>query len=92
MFIINRSVLDLYDKYEGDFGLLDEPWASEEDRKKLTNEQMMLFSEYVEMLHFIRMDTVSNELKERALVRLDELERVVDPSVIKILRGRILGE
>lgn len=37
--MVTREVLEVYDKYDGDFGLLDERWASVEDRRKVSNEQ-----------------------------------------------------
>jgi len=31
--IITKEILEIYDKYDGDFGLLDERWASANDRQ-----------------------------------------------------------
>lgn len=89
--IVTKEVLEVYDQYEGDFGLLDERWASEKDRQRLTTEQMVLFSEYEDKLHLIKLDTPAMSLlRERALKRLPELEKVIDPEVVRIMRKRVL--
>ena len=88
--IVTKEVLKMYDKYDGDFGLLDERWASANDRQKLTSEQMSLFSEYEDKLHLIRLTGYSSQMIESALRRITELEKVIDPEVIEILKKREL--
>jgi len=92
--IVTREVLELYDKYEGDFGLLHERWADKRDREKVTREQCQLLGEYVEKLEFTRLDPVlfSAEMRESARKRIAELELVIDGEVIEILRRRLLEE
>jgi len=69
--IITKDVLDIYDKYEGDFGLLDERWASKKDREKVTMEQSSLFCEYLSLLpklvSFIDEDVI-RIVKDRMIV------------------------
>jgi hypothetical protein len=89
--IITKEILGVYDKYDGDFGLLDERWASKDDRKKVTLEQSVLLGEYVDKLHLIKLDTISAQMGEAALKRIAEVEKVMDREVIKILRKRILN-
>lgn len=89
--IVGREVLDIYDKYDQDFGLLDERWASEKDRQKVTDEQCRLLSEYVEKLQVIKLDAYSDQMKEAAVTRIGEIERVMDREVVAILRERVLG-
>jgi hypothetical protein len=89
--IIGREILDIYDKYDHDFGLLDERWASERDRQKVTLEQSMLFSEYVEKLQLIKHNAISLDMKENVLKRIAEIEKVMDDVVVEILRKRVLG-
>ena len=90
--IINKEILDLYDEYDQDFGLLSERWASPKDRQKITAEQAMLFGEYVDKLHLIKLDTYSSQMIENARKRIAELEKSIDPEVVEILRNRILGQ
>jgi hypothetical protein len=87
--LIGQDVLEIYDKYDHDFGLLDERWASEEDRQRVTLQQTMLFSEYIETLQLLTCDAVSAALKESALKRIDEIEGVMDAVVIETLRKRV---
>lgn len=88
--IVTREVLDLYDKYHGDFGLMDERWANPKDLQKASDEQMMLLSEYVDKLHFSKLDPTLYclEMRERARERIAELEKVIDVEVVAILRKR----
>lgn len=91
--IVTREVLTLYDKYNGDFGMLHERGANEADKHKLTSEQMLLFSEYEDKLHLIKIDNARiREMQQKALIRLPELEKLIDPEVVQILKHRILGE
>lgn len=89
--IVSRDILEIYDKYDGDFGLLDERWASEENRQKVTWQQTLLLSEYVEKLSLTKVDTFSAQMKDSFLVRIAELEEVIDCEVIEIIRKRVLG-
>jgi hypothetical protein len=87
--MISRDVLEIYDKYDHDFGLLDERWASEEDRQRVTLQQTMLFSEYIEKQQLLKSDAVSAALKESAFKRINEIEGVMDAVVIETLRKRV---
>jgi len=87
--IVTKEILDIYDKYEGDFGLLDEPWASKKDRKKVSLEQSKLLCEYIDQLHGINVEKVSNEIKSQTIRRIKELENVIDSEVVRILKTRI---
>lgn len=53
---------------------------------------MAIFSEYEDKLQLIKIDNVRvRELQQKALIRIPELEKIIDPEVVKILRGRVLG-
>ena len=87
--MITKKILDIYDKYEGDFGLLDEPWASKKDREIVSSFQSQLLSEYIEQLHFVKIENISNKMRTQTLERIRELEKYIDKDVIKILKSRI---
>lgn len=89
--VITRELLEIHDKYNQDFGLLDERWADEEDRQRVTGEQCGMLGEYVDKLHQIKLEGFSEEMQERALERIRDIEEVTDPEVVLILRNRILG-
>ena len=90
--IVTKEVLDLYDKYGGDFGMMDERTADKADLKKASEEQMVLLSEYVNKLEFSLIDPAlySLEIREAAARRLVELEKRIDPEVVKIVRRRVI--
>lgn len=91
---ITRDILALYDKYDGDFGLISERWALKEDQNKATPEQMAIFGEYVDKLHFIQCDPAlfHPPLMENALKKVAELETFIDGEVVAILRERVRVE
>lgn len=92
--LVTKEVLDLYDKYYGDFGLLGERWADQADQDKFTGECSLL-SEYVDQLEFSNLDPslYCLEMRESARLRITELEKLIDPEVVAILKRRIeLGE
>jgi len=91
--IITKEILEIYDKYDGDFGLLDERWASANDRQKVTREQSRLLSEYVDKLHLITLGNAALlQMKGNALKRIAELEKVMDREVVEVLRRRVLDK
>lgn len=87
--IVTKEILDIYDKYEGDFGLLDEPWASKKDRDKVSFEQSKVLSEYIDLLQFVNVKNISNEIKNKTKTRIEELECMIENEVINILKERI---
>ena len=89
--IIGKEVLAIYDKYNQDFGLLDERWASVKDRKAVTNEQCRLFSEYIERLGMVQNSAYSPEMRKEAQMRIAEIERFMDREVAETLKKRIFG-
>jgi len=91
--IITKEILEIYDKYDGHFGLLDERWASANDRQKVTREQSRLLSEYVDKLHLITLGNAALlQMKGNALKRIAELEKVMDREVVEVLRRRVLDK
>lgn len=90
--IVTRDVLDIYDKYDSDFGLLDERWARQKDRDKLTSEQMLLFGEYVDKLVFLQVERLSPKLREATEKRVLELEEVIDKEVAEIIKQRVINK
>lgn len=88
---VTRSILDFYDQYEGDFGLLCEPWAPQKDRDRFDAEraQCQALGEYEDALYFVRVEALSAELRARTQARIDELEHEMEDEVIDILRRRV---
>lgn len=90
--LITKELLDFYDEYEGDFGLLDERWAPQKDRDRYNHfghEKASLLSEYVDKLHFVKVDKLADKLRSDTAKRISELESIIAPEVITILRNRV---
>lgn len=87
--IVTKKILNLYDKYEGDFGLLDEPWASKKDRQVVSFEQSQILSEYIDQSHFVNVENISKEMKNQTVKRISELEEFIDDEVIRIIKERL---
>jgi len=68
--------------------LLDERWTSKKDRDAFTSDQMKTLGEYVEKLNLIQIDSLSPELRNTTEERIGELEDLLEPEVIEILRAR----
>ena len=86
--IVTKELLDLHDKYDEDLGLLHERWASKKDRNEVKGKQVKVMYEYIDLLCFSRLDTVSKELRRRTLDRIEELEKLIEDEVVSILRER----
>jgi hypothetical protein len=87
-YLVTKPLLDLHDKYHGDFGLLGEPWASKQDREAFTDEQMRTLGEYLDRVHFAKVDCLSPELRLQIENKIKELEQHIAPEVLTILRER----
>lgn len=68
--------------------MLDERWTSKKDRDAFTSDQMKTLGEYVEKLNLIQIDSLSPELRNTTEERIGELEDLLEPEVIEILRAR----
>lgn len=87
-YLVNKALLDLHDKCNGDLGLLDEPWASKADRETFSDVQIRTLGEYLEKTRFAKVDCLSKELRQQIENRIKELEEKIDPKVITILQER----
>ena len=87
--IVTHEVLELYDKYDGDLGLIDERWADEDDQNKITLEQTELLAEYLEKLNLLTIRAYSEKMKIEARERALELEKFIDCDVVTILKKRV---
>ncbi|WP_038167442.1 hypothetical protein [Verrucomicrobium sp. BvORR106] len=90
--IVTKVIFDIYNKYDGDFGLLDERWASEGDRRKVTLQQTMIFSEYMDKLRWLKVRAISAELRAAMEARLMELEDCIENEVAEEVRRRVQQE
>ena len=68
--------------------MLDERWTSKKDRDAFTSDQMRTLGEYIEKLNLIQIDSLSPELRNSTEERIGELEDLIEPEVIEILRAR----
>ena len=68
--------------------MLDERWTSKKDRDAFTSDQMRTLDEYIEKLNLIQIDSLSPELRNSTEERIGELEDLIEPEVIEILRAR----
>ncbi len=90
--LVTKELLDFYDEYEGDFGMLDERGASQKDRDthdRFGREKTSVLHEYVDKLHFVKVERLSDKLRADIVKRIAELESVIDPEVVAILRKRV---
>ena len=90
-YLVSKALLELLDKYDGDFGLLDERWASKEDRNAFSPVQIRTLSAYIDQIKFSKVDCLSPELRIRADNQIRELAEKIDPEVITILKQRHLS-
>jgi hypothetical protein len=89
--IITRDILEIFDKYDGDFGMLYERGVPKKDLQKVPMNISILFGQYMDDLYSLRLPMLTIELKEKTLRRIAEIEEVMDPEVARILRVRVLG-
>jgi hypothetical protein len=88
-YLVTKDLLALHDKYDGDLGLLDERWASERDRTAFSAGQIQTLGEYIDKLNLAYVEGLSEDLRARTTHRLQELEKQINPEVIRIIRDRI---
>ena len=87
-YLVPLELLELYDKFDGDLGLLDERWASADDRGRFSPEQMRTLGEYVDQTSMLESGHLSPDFRSRVESRVVDLESRIDPEVIAILGAR----
>jgi hypothetical protein len=87
-YLVTKQLLALHDKYDGDLGLLDERWADKRDRAMFSDEQIRTLGEYLDQLALAGVERLSSEFRMRVELRIEELERLMDPEVVAALRER----
>ena len=87
--MVTKKTLEIYDKYDGDFGLLDEPWAKKKDRKLVSPEQAQILSDFIEKLEFLDLDNISFDLRNKTIEEVRDLELQIDQEVVSIIRKRM---
>lgn len=87
-YLVTKQLLALYDKYEGDWGLLDERWADKRDSELFSAEQMRTLGQYLQQLALSSVDCLAPEFRKEVERRIDELELLIDPEVVSTLRDR----
>ena len=83
---VNKELLDLYYKYDQEFGLLDEPWASKKDRELFDQYEPNVLEEYIDKLHFVKVENLHASLRDKTNNEIKELENFIDSKVIDILK------
>ena len=87
---ITKEVLDVFFKYDEDLSLLNERWAKEEDRDKVSFEQSVILGRYIENLEFLKISNVSSKLRDNVYKELLELESHINQDVIDLLKKKYL--
>ena len=87
--MVTKKILEIYDKYACDFGLLDEPWAKKEDRDIVSSEQAQTLCNYIEKLEFINLNNISSDLRSKTIAEIEKLELNIDQEVIDIIKMRM---
>ena len=83
---INKEILNIYYKYDKDFGLLNEPWAKKEDKELVNFEVAQIFGKYIEGLELVNNKFISEKLKEVTRNEIKEMELYFENDVIDLLK------
>lgn len=86
-YLVTKELLDLRDQYDGDLGLLDEPWATKKDRERFSREQIGTLGEYLRQVGLRKVDCLSSELRSQVDRRIAELEVLIEPEALAFLRA-----
>lgn len=86
---ITQEMLSFHDEYEGG-GLLDERWVSEAARAHFQTmaETYGRLGEYINKMYFVRVKSLSPELRAATQQRIDELEKGMDDDVVRLVKAR----
>lgn len=86
---IDKKILDIYYKYDEDLSLLNEPWAKKKDREVVSFEQAKILGMYVDKLEFLKIENISNNLRDKTCNELLVLEEYIEKDVIDILKRKM---
>ena len=66
--------------------MLDEPWASKKDRELFDEYRPNILEEYIDKLHFVKVENLPASLRSKTNNEIKELEKFIDSEVIDILK------
>ena len=89
---VTLEVLQLWDKYDQDFGLLEERWADEGDRHMFPEKVLACLEQYWSLLHEVQTSAYSDELRLKIQTRLDQLEPFINVTVREELMKRLVAQ
>ena len=85
--IVTIKTLEIFNRYDKDFSLLDEPWAKKKDKEAISSEEKRILSEYIDQLDFLKVKYLSEELRESTKMKIKRLEQFIEDEVVLILQG-----
>ncbi len=86
--IVTKNVLDIYFEYDEDLSLLHEPWAKKKDRESVSSEQANVLGKYIDKLEFLKVKNIAQELRNKTIDEIQELEQYIEQDVIDILKEK----
>ena len=87
--LVTKKILDIYYKYDEDLSLLNEPWAKKKDREIVSFEQAKTLGVYIDKLEFLKVNSISHNLRNRIEAELLLLEENIEKDVISILKRKL---
>ncbi len=87
--LVTMDVIQLWDKYDQDFGLLEEPWADKEDYHKFTSEALYTLAQYWNLCHEVKVKAYSDELRAKIQNQIDDLSSKISIEALEELHSRL---
>jgi len=85
-YLLNQALVELFIRYDGDLGLLDERWANPKDREAFSSEQFYTLGQYVDQVSLAKTRVLSPEYRLRIENSIKDLEKQIAPEAITFLQ------
>ena len=70
--LVTMEVIQMWDKYGQEFGILHEPWVDKEDCDKFTSEALYTLERYWNLCHEVKVKAYSDEWRARTQNQIDD--------------------
>lgn len=85
-YLVTQALVELFIRYDGDLGLLDEHWADPKDREPFSSEQFHTLGQYIDQVGFADSKAYSPEYRLAAENRIKDLRMQISPEAIALLQ------
>ncbi|MCX6836619.1 MAG: hypothetical protein NTX35_02255 [Verrucomicrobia bacterium] len=86
-YLVEQALVELFIRYDGDLGLMDERWANPKDREAFGSEQLYTLGQSIDQVSLAKSPALSSEYRLQIENRIKDLQKQIEPEAIMLLQN-----